>query len=98
MYETASMTNSGALVYFIVLLIVGKYVLLNLFLAVLLDSFSEEGDPDEPEGTPTPSEMAALPPIVTNERFIDTDTTATMTAPGRLKQHGQDGEVEVRPC
>ena len=43
MYSTSAATSQGAVTYFLVIMILGRFVLLNLFLAVLLDSFSAEG-------------------------------------------------------
>jgi hypothetical protein len=43
MYSTAYYSSDGAVVYFLLIMVIGRFVLLNLFLAVLLDSFANEG-------------------------------------------------------
>ena len=63
MHYFAHITNRGAIVFFISLLVIGKFVLLNLFLAVLLDSFSAEGDSEEVDdaGTTNPDTTVMSP-------------------------------------
>ena len=50
MYDGMRTTGTWACVYFILLVVIGNYIVLNLFLAILLDNFSgldkdEEEDP-----------------------------------------------------
>lgn len=46
MYDGMRATNAGAALYFLFIVIIGNYVVLNLFLAILLEQFSS-GDKDE---------------------------------------------------
>ena len=47
MYDGMRSTDSAAVLYFLALTIFGNYVVLNLFLAILLDNFSGIGDKEE---------------------------------------------------
>lgn len=47
MYEHVRATNETAVLFFVSLVIFGNWILLNLFLATLLNNFSEEGNPYE---------------------------------------------------
>jgi hypothetical protein len=49
MYDGMRSTDSAAVLYFLALTIFGNYVVLNLFLAILLDNFSGIGDKEEAE-------------------------------------------------
>ena len=49
MYDGMREVSTGACVYFIVLVVVGNYIILNLFLAILLDNFAMGGDEEEEE-------------------------------------------------
>jgi hypothetical protein len=50
MYDGMRTTNTGAAIYFLFIVVIGNYVILNLFLAILLDNFAggndDEDDPD----------------------------------------------------
>lgn len=46
MYDGMRATNSAAALYFLSIVIIGNYVVLNLFLAILLDKFAG-GNEDE---------------------------------------------------
>lgn len=46
MYDGMRATNASAALYFLFIVIIGNYVVLNLFLAILLEQFSS-GDKDE---------------------------------------------------
>ena len=50
MYDGMRHTNSWTCVYFIVLVVLGNYIILNLFLAILLDNFGGVGEDDDGEG------------------------------------------------
>ena len=50
MYDGMRHTNSWTCVYFIVLVVLGNYIILNLFLAILLDNFGGVGEDDDVEG------------------------------------------------
>ena len=50
MYDGMRHTNSWMCVYFIVLVVLGNYIILNLFLAILLDNFGGVGEDDDGEG------------------------------------------------
>jgi hypothetical protein len=49
MYMAISQTTWGASVYFVSLIVVGNYILFNLFLAILLSQFGDDQDEDEEE-------------------------------------------------
>ena len=49
MYDGMRQVNTWACIYFIILVVVGNYIILNLFLAILLDNFGAGGDDDEEE-------------------------------------------------
>mmetsp|Transcript_58372 Transcript_58372/g.186072 ORF Transcript_58372/g.186072 Transcript_58372/m.186072 type:complete len:1616 (+) Transcript_58372:485-5332(+) len=49
MYDGMRSTSTVAAFYFLLLTIVGNYIILNLFLAILLDNFADGGDDDEEE-------------------------------------------------
>mmetsp|Transcript_11321 Transcript_11321/g.26831 ORF Transcript_11321/g.26831 Transcript_11321/m.26831 type:complete len:1216 (+) Transcript_11321:1-3648(+) len=51
MYDGMRSAGTFAVSYFVFLLIVGNYVLLNLFLAILLDNFSSSPDLDSSKGS-----------------------------------------------
>eukprot|EP00892_Ulva_mutabilis_P001295 jgi/Ulvmu1/11166/UM072_0002.1 len=58
MYDGMRATNSAASLYFLSIVIIGNYVVLNLFLAILLDKFAG-GDEDKDDGPLSqPSESA----------------------------------------
>ena len=44
LYDAMMYTSPAAAVYFLLLLILGYYVLFSLFVAILIDGFSTEGD------------------------------------------------------
>lgn len=46
-YDWAAMTTPWHMVYFVSWVILGKYILLNLFLAILLDNFGAVGDEED---------------------------------------------------
>jgi len=46
LYNSMTVTNEWAVLYFLILTIIGNFVLLNLFLAILLSNFSDIEPPD----------------------------------------------------
>ena len=60
--------GTGYSIFFVFLQVFGKYVLLNLFLAILLENFDEDGLPEEKWSTLTDSEMKNKSVII---RFIN---------------------------
>ena len=61
MYDGMRSTGTIACIYFVLLVVVGNYVILNLFLAILLDNFSTSDDEGAGDsfGDQPPSELAA---------------------------------------
>lgn len=59
MYDGMRTQGTGACVYFLLLVIIGNYIILNLFLAILLDNFSEIGGGEEGEEEEEEKETAA---------------------------------------
>jgi hypothetical protein len=49
MYTTINQTSWMASIYFVTLIVIGNYIIFNLFLAILLQHFSPTGDEDEEE-------------------------------------------------
>eukprot|EP01065_Artemidia_motanka_P018904 TRINITY_DN2230_c0_g2_i7.p1 TRINITY_DN2230_c0_g2~~TRINITY_DN2230_c0_g2_i7.p1 ORF type:complete len:3228 (+),score=877.55 TRINITY_DN2230_c0_g2_i7:150-9833(+) len=47
MKETILRSSWGAATYFITLFLLGNYILLNLFIAILIDAFADADDPDQ---------------------------------------------------
>lgn len=56
MYDGMHATNSAAALYFLSIVIIGNYVVLNLFLAILLDKFAGGNEDDENHNGPTSSD------------------------------------------
>ena len=73
--------NTWACLYFILLVVVGNYIILNLFLAILLDNFGGADDDDEEEEEEEEEEVpveakktdANLPSTTYNSFIKDTD-------------------------
>jgi hypothetical protein len=63
MYDGIRATNASAALYFLFIVIIGNYVVLNLFLAILLEQFSS-GDKDELQSKASASRVFAAEPSV----------------------------------
>ena len=65
MYDGMRSTGVLAVAYFVLLVVVGNYIILNLFLAILLDNFSSDDEPEAGNDSfgslGTPSEIAVAP-------------------------------------
>ncbi|KAK3250718.1 Caveolin-2 [Cymbomonas tetramitiformis] len=59
MYDAIRSVGTAASLYFILLNVLGNYVVLNLFLAILLDNFGSAGDEAEEEAEAAAAEEAA---------------------------------------
>ena len=46
MYLTVNQTSWWASIYFVSLIVIGNYIIFNLFLAILLQKFATAGDDD----------------------------------------------------
>lgn len=63
MYDGMRATNSAAALYFLSIVVIGNYVVLNLFLAILLDKFAggnEDEENDRPMSLPADSSPVAV--------------------------------------
>ena len=49
MYDSIKATNASAAVFYIALIVIGDFMILNLFVAILLSNFGNPGDEDEEE-------------------------------------------------
>jgi Ion transport protein len=48
MYDGMRSTSPGSAIYFLFIIVIGNYVVLNLFLAILLDNFAGGGEDEDP--------------------------------------------------
>ena len=62
MYDGMRSSGQGASIYFLILFMVGNYIVLNLFLAILLDNFGGD-DEDEDEEEEEKAEKAEKAPV-----------------------------------
>ena len=61
MFRFAHVFGYSAIGYFLSLVLLGQMIFLNLFVAILLDNFEMEGDPEDPNAVPiTKQIMGAL--------------------------------------
>jgi hypothetical protein len=76
MYDGMRATNEGAALYFLFIVIVGNYVVLNLFLAILLEQFSCR-DTAEQQGTlqQEPASLAGHERTIAASESAFSDTT-----------------------
>lgn len=82
LYDGMRAINSWAAIYFIILVVLGNYIILNLFLAILLDNFGagdDDDDEEEEEEKPAEEEVkkqadpASTAPSTTYNSFIKSD-------------------------
>ena len=82
MYDGMRSTGAGSCVYFLLLFIMGNYIILNLFLAILLDNFGggeeeeEEGEGEGEEGEDAKKKDAAAGGTGEEKEGADADTSA----------------------
>lgn len=87
MYDGMRATNSAAALYFLCIVIFGNYVVLNLFLAILLDKFAG-GNEDADNDAPMSQDSLGTPVVMNSSSDID-DVT---------KQAAVVLQVHVRTC
>ena len=67
MYDGIREVSTWASLYFILLVVVGNYIILNLFLAILLDNFAMWSGDDE-DSTEAANSVGSLPPSLKSSR------------------------------
>jgi len=96
LYDGMRAINSWAAIYFIILVVLGNYIILNLFLAILLDNFGAGDDDDdeeeeEEEEEVKKAEAASTAPSTTYNSFIKAD------GEGKAEKDGEKTEPPASP-
>lgn len=78
MYDGMRATNSAAALYFLSIVIIGNYVVLNLFLAILLDKFA--GGNEDEDIDRQASQDCDGPPAAAMNNVSDVEDVTTQAA------------------
>ena len=68
-----------ALLYFIPVVLIGRYLIMNLFIGILLHAFSEKDDDDAEPADNGPAPAGSAPPATTAEGSTEAAATTTWT-------------------
>jgi hypothetical protein len=103
MYASADRAGREAVIFFVLVLVLGRFVLLNLFLAVLLDSFAVEGGmaaaptrdstSSRDSGNNTP-----LTPLLSPMSPATPSVVSTTSAPARLQAPPATPRGDAQPA
>ena len=97
MYDGMRSTGVLAVAYFVLLVVVGNYIILNLFLAILLDNFSSDDEPEAGNDSfgslGTPSEIAVSP----TQASVGDGLSQSPLLPDAVPSEGAGGEGEDDP-
>ena len=69
MFDFVSFSGWGAAIYFVSLVLLGNFILLNLFLAILLNNFSEPDEEENKEEEEYPADFEDYIATVDNEEL-----------------------------